>query len=512
MGGARKSEVSIEPDNLIQGVSCLNEKKLYERLDVAPFVVLYSILCVVTFAFEAQRFWALVGFGMVVFCHLSLLLVIQWSVQIRKTVWYKDSPKIIPGCALFITAAPFAGCDKLSKIEESRHSFSKLSVDIFDGIYHLAEKEFRYQNVVYLYNSVTDCFKRLDYPVRGKLESILSWRGHGSNESVAIAFARWGPNEFDIPYPEFIELFKEHLVAPFFVFQVVCLLLWSLDDYWYYSFMTLVMLLVFEGMMCRQRQASLTMLRGMLRPPSRIHVYRKEAWTMVSSDTLLPGDVISLSSFSNVEASLSSLHYNRSKYHQESQKTIPCDAIIIRGSCVVNEAMLTGESLPQVKETVGAVDCALKKVTVDLGTEAHVDPLWRRYMVFGGTSLMQHTELMEDVDHPSSTAIPMPPDRGCIAVVVRTGFGSSQGGLIRKILFASENLSSTSSDTFRFIGLLVVIAVAASATVLYYGLQDSSRSRFKLILHCIMIVTSVVPPELPMELSLSVSEAYFISH
>lgn len=43
--------------------------------------------------------------------------------------------------------------------------------------------------------------------------------------------------------------------------------------------------------------------------------------------------------------------------------------------------------------------------------------------------------------------------------------------------------------------------------VLHYGLQDASRNKFKLALHCIMIVTSVVPPELPMELSLAVTSS-----
>ena len=53
------------------------------------------------------------------------------------------------------------------------------------------------------------------------------------------------------------------------------------------------------------------------------------------------------------------------------------------------------------------------------------------------------------------------------------------------------------------VGVLIIFAIVASAAVLHKGLHDENRNKFRLALHCIMILTSVVPPELPMELSLA---------
>lgn len=91
-------------------------------------------------------------------------------------------------------------------------------------------------------------FRRLPYPAdaASPLSEFQTSRGLTTTAAVEQTHATFGSNAFDIPVPKFMDLFIEHAVAPFFVFQIFCVGLWMLDEYWYYSLFTLFMLVVFE--------------------------------------------------------------------------------------------------------------------------------------------------------------------------------------------------------------------------------------------------------------------------
>lgn len=107
---------------------------------------------------------------------------------------------------------------------------------------------FSYQRDKYIYDPLVRSFGRVSYPCDNAptFSTLQSCTGLTTEETIDSVRRDFGKNIFDIPIPTFQELFAEHAVAPFFVFQVFCVGLWCLDDYWYYSLFTLFMLIVFE--------------------------------------------------------------------------------------------------------------------------------------------------------------------------------------------------------------------------------------------------------------------------
>lgn len=447
----------------------------YWSYDGLPFGSVYAVVLAAvsglvlrkgTVLFE-HLLWCLLPLTL----HVALFLATQWSVKARCFVRFRRESHV--DHATHVRVVPLPGASH-------KNYPSLLLLLVRQG----PETSFYYQKKKFVYNKSTSQFERLRFNVSLSLEHYVRSVGLSAQELPDTA-RRYGANVYDIPLPTFGELFQEHAVAPFFVFQVFCVLLWLMDEYWYYSLLTLFMLIVLEAQMVHRRRSDLSELRAMRIPPRPVHVHRDGNWLAVQSDHLLPGDVVALA--------------------RKADASFPCDVLLLQGNVLVNEAMLTGESVPQMKVAV-----SLAPDSVELQAKLDIKGLHKQHIVSAGTYIMLHqnTSKAKNIKKPpvigsSATAV---------GYVLRTGFDTTQGKLCRTILFSAERVTVQSRDALHFLMILLAFAIGACAYVLYDGLvvaptriDEPARSTFKLFLAVSHIITSVVPPEFPIMLSLAVN-------
>ncbi|KAK4412362.1 putative manganese-transporting ATPase PDR2 [Sesamum alatum] len=113
----------------------------------------------------------------------------------------------------------------------------------------------------YIYSQEKNTFCKLPYPSKETIGYYLKSTAYGTEAKIVAATEKWGRNVFEYPQPTFQRLMKEQIMEPFLVFQVFCVGLWCLDEYWYYSLFTLFMLFMFESTMAQSRLKTLSELR-----------------------------------------------------------------------------------------------------------------------------------------------------------------------------------------------------------------------------------------------------------
>jgi cation-transporting ATPase 13A1 len=74
------------------------------------------------------------------------------------------------------------------------------------------------QKKKFIYNQERKSFSQIPYVVKETIEFYQNYEGIDNELSLKKADLVWGPNKMSIPIPDFFEIYKEHMVAPFFVF------------------------------------------------------------------------------------------------------------------------------------------------------------------------------------------------------------------------------------------------------------------------------------------------------
>jgi manganese-transporting P-type ATPase len=323
-------------------------------------------------------------------------------------------------------------------------------------------------------------------------------------------------NFFRIEPPTFIQQFGKHATTPFFVFQIFCGILWCLDEYVYQALFTIFMLIAVEAGLVLQRIISMKQFRTMNHQIIQVELINDPIIDSSKKD-IYKGDKINYDSHTKKEkisiidsskkekvSIIDSSKKEKVSIIDSSKKEkvsiidsikilpgnvirirecirVPCDLLLLKGSCAVNEAILTGESIPLTKEDISEVE----------GSRIFDFEKDKKHVLFAGTDIIK----IEKSTNRDSEFIE--------CFVLKTGFDTVQGELIKKMM-CGEEVSVNDKEAFGFIGILLFFAVISSCYTLREGLK-MGKPGYKIFLECILIITNVVPTELPLELSMAVN-------
>ncbi|KAM0791677.1 hypothetical protein ACM66B_003953 [Microbotryomycetes sp. NB124-2] len=290
---------------------------------------------------------------------------------------------------------------------------------------------------------------------------------------AADRLSLFGSNAIEIAARSTFQLLMDEVLHPFYIFQIFSILLWTVDDYYYYAFAIAVISIVSIVQTLIETKANIERMREMSRFSCPVQVLRGGEWVEDVSDSLVPGDVIDIA-----DASLA---------------TFPADLVMLSGDSIVNESMLTGESVPVSKYPVEPPELPL----LSRGG-GEVAPELGRNVVFCGTKIIRVRKTT-----PANLGVAQPE---AVAMVLRTGFNTTKGALVRSMLFPKPFGFAFYRDSFRFIGVLGMVAVV--------GFMASSVNFVKLgiawptiVIRALDLVTIVVPPALPATMSIGTSFA-----
>lgn len=307
---------------------------------------------------------------------------------------------------------------------------------------------FKYQQLHYFYDQGT--FKPLYFNscLPNKIIIDTYSQGYSNTQDIKDLRFLYGACQIIVPVMPLFTMIITEALNPFYVFQVYSVILWYFEDYYTYSMCIVIITLISLISSIITTRRGLLALHDLAKKECRVNVVRNGQVEDMSSVELVPGDLVEIG----------------------QQIELPCDLVLIAGTCIVEEGMLTGESVPVLKDSLGYLDGSFYDPDVD-----------KRHTLYEGTKVIQTRNYMNA------------PAR---AIVVRTGFATVKGRLIRSIMFPKPNKFKFYEDSMKFIGFLAILTLIGYFIVLPRMLYLEFESK-EIAIRVLDLITIAIPPALP---------------
>ncbi|XP_069069267.1 polyamine-transporting ATPase 13A3 isoform X1 [Pleurodeles waltl] len=320
---------------------------------------------------------------------------------------------------------------------------------------------FTHHSVTYFWNDLEQTFDFL----RGLDEGILCssiHNGHSKGLQKDVQDYRklfYGVNKITVKVPSIFKVLIKEVLNPFYIFQLFSVILWCTDGYYYYALAIVIMSVISIVSSLYTIKKQYIMLHDMVAAHSivRVSVCRTndEVEEILSTD-LVPGDIIIIPPNGTI---------------------MPCDSVLLSGTCIVNESMLTGESVPVTKTNLPNPSKESKAEE----DEVYNPEVHKRHTLFCGTNVIQTRFYTGELVK---------------ALVVRTGFSTSKGELVRSILYPKPTDFKLYRDAYLFLLCLVLVACIGFLYTVVNSIINKVPA-YIIIIESLDIITITVPPALP---------------
>lgn len=272
-------------------------------------------------------------------------------------------------------------------------------------------------------------------------------------------------NLINIVVPTYLSIFIKEILSPFYIFQVAACVLWYTDEYVLYA--TSIVVITLTGILLtmisvrKEKKHLQTLVYKHNKVPELRYDRFKNKFLPCLSTDLVVGDIIQLDK------------------HNMTDKIITADMILLDGTAIIDESLLTGESAPVTKVSIESI---LGENSGNNAKSKYFDEnLHKNHILYCGTTLIQCRNLG---------------NRNCLALVIKTGFWTAKGQLIRSILYPKPSNLRLMEDSLKFVYKFVQLAcltLVYSITVLIMR----GATLHEIILKPLDMITVAVPPALP---------------
>ncbi|KAH9540758.1 hypothetical protein CY35_14G023000 [Sphagnum magellanicum] len=361
-------------------------------------------------------------------------------------VWAPDQHRVLSVNVLFVVHI-LRKIRSATMTSKSRGHFETIEISITSSGRHY----FLYQGQRYLLNSHSlQCVSLRD---GYKFHEFYQGARGLSTKQADSNFDKIGPNEIPFKPETLMYTILDELFSLFHVYQLIMYMLQFWNSYLFVASLMTSIVLLSASITIYTRHHSQLAIAKITKYVTDATVLRDGVWVRLDSRNLVPGDIVKV----------------------QSDWLLPCDLLLIQGSCICNESALTGEAMP-----------VQKYMAPDKPELYDPEGNGAQHTLFSGTTVLQ-----------AGT------QSGCevLAFVTATGMSTSKGKLLSSILYPEKMLFKYDEELPIVVMLLLAYAFVCFIISIVFQNHTGAQSYWVTKwIYCMAIVNQIMSPLLPVAL------------